>query len=151
MFEKNNSNEEKKITLGPYFLIWDSINDQEIKNEEQNGWPYQIVNIEFVDLKTKFGNSRESTGIAAFQKYCLSCHSLYGTGGTVGPELASPVKITTYFKRDYLEKWILDPSSIRDRTPMPKVLPESMNLDEKKKIIREIINYLESVQKKSNS
>jgi hypothetical protein len=36
---------QKNIPLGPYYLVWDNINNKELLEDGSNGWPYQINEI----------------------------------------------------------------------------------------------------------
>jgi cytochrome c2 len=121
----------RKIDLNPFFLIWDTLNDPDSKAKGKEGWPYQIVGIELTGLEAKFpklvppakASAAAHRGFTLFARYCVSCHALGGEGGKVGPELNSPISVTTYYKEEWLKKWIANPSSIRAGTIMPAVVP----------------------------
>lgn len=128
LFEKSL---KQKHALGPLFLIWDTLKDPEIKALGKEGWPFQIVGIDRVGFSDRYPGLTPPAGASAaakqgyvlFKKHCVTCHSLGGQGGKVGPELNSPVSVTTYYKEAWLKKWIADPSQIRAGTAMPSVLP----------------------------
>jgi nitric oxide reductase subunit C len=52
-----------------------------------------------------------------FTQLCIACHSLGGSGGTVGPALDG---VGTRRDADYLGKWIKDPLAVKADTKMPK-------------------------------
>lgn len=53
-----------------------------------------------------------------FNQVCVACHSLDGQGGKVGPALDG---VGSRFDRDYIAKWLADPSKIKPGTLMPKL------------------------------
>ncbi len=133
--------------VGPFYLVWENLHDAEMAKEGDHGWPYQIVDIESSEPVEKpwvpdsKASMRVRKGYATCQSFCLSCHSIDGKGGKVGPELHAPINVTQYYNPAYLPKWILDPLSIRKGTPMPAYRPEAP-LDDRKREVDEIIAYL---------
>jgi putative membrane-bound dehydrogenase-like protein len=64
-------------------------------------------------LKQEMTSERLATadvrqGRATFQKTCANCHKLYGTGGTIGPDLTGSGR----HNLDYLLSNIIDPSAV---------------------------------------
>lgn len=57
-------------------------------------------------------------GRAVFAKTCQQCHTLFGTGGKVGPELTGSNRANL----DYLLSNIVDPSSVMAKEYIPSVL-----------------------------
>lgn len=53
-----------------------------------------------------------------FGQICSTCHSLGGTGGTVGPALDG---VGSRYDAAYLEKWLKDPAAVKPGTTMPKL------------------------------
>jgi nitric oxide reductase subunit C len=53
-----------------------------------------------------------------FSQICITCHSLEGAGGTVGPALDG---VGSKFDAAYLEKWLKDPLSVKADAKMPKL------------------------------
>jgi nitric oxide reductase subunit C len=53
-----------------------------------------------------------------FSQLCISCHSLEGTGGTVGPALDG---VGSRRDAEYLNRWLRDPSAVKPGTQMPKL------------------------------
>lgn len=60
-------------------------------------------------------------GRAVFAKACAQCHTLFGTGGKIGPELTGSNRANL----DYLLSNILDPSALIGRDYIPHVLETS--------------------------
>lgn len=58
-----------------------------------------------------------SPGAAVFQtRGCMNCHSLHGTGGSVGPQLDTIGRILT---KERIEHYIRDPKSVNPAAMMP--------------------------------
>ncbi|MDE2491152.1 MAG: cytochrome c [Elusimicrobia bacterium] len=111
-------------TPGPFYLVWLG-EDQTPKAGYP--WPWQIVSIEPALVEDAFpaavprgapADSPAGRGWAIFRDRCLSCHSMSGDGGTVGPDLNDPRGITRYRRPKILKAFIRQASSFR-RTKMP--------------------------------
>lgn len=149
---KLQGNEE--INLGPYYLIWDNLNDQAVLDDGATYWPYQIVSIESVKFSMQFpkiipplsSGADVKHGFLMYRKHCMSCHSINGEGGGVSHiDLNTPVNVTEYFKEPWLEKWIANPVAMRPKTTMPPLL---VNEKDKNQIIKDIIAYLKAMKTK---
>jgi cytochrome c2 len=70
----------------------------------------------------------------------MSCHSVNGVGGTKAGELASSGVLST-MDNAQLKSWIDNPAAINPKTTMP---PLDSNLQNRDKIIDDIITYLRS-------
>jgi len=58
-----------------------------------------------------------------FGKVCIACHSVGGTGGTVGPALDG---VSLRMTRAELDRWLADPQTVKPGTAMPNLgLPDS--------------------------
>ena len=53
-----------------------------------------------------------------FNQMCLACHSLEGQGGNVGPALDG---VGSRRDKEYLQKWLHDPASVKPDAKMPKL------------------------------
>ena len=84
-------------------------------------------------------------GYNLFQKQCLTCHSLNGIGGTMGPELNYPKSVTEYWKEKELVDYIVNPASFRHKVKMP-----TLGLSQQQS--QQIVDYLKymSENKKKN-
>ena len=69
-----------------------------------------------------------------FSQLCVTCHSLEGTGGTVGPALDG---VGSRRDPEFLEKWLKDPVAMKADSRMPK-----MPLDDTQ--ITELVTFLSS-------
>jgi len=141
---------KKRINLGPFYVIWENLDDARIRGEGDYGWPYQVVRIDLVSFRSHFremapprnASSKVLAGFEAFVVHCSKCHTINGYGGDIGPELNYPANPTEYMKDDWLRKWIDDPTSMRRAPRMPPLNPE---LPERARVIDEIVAYLEAM------
>lgn len=138
----------ENIDLGRYYLIWDNLGNRELLKQGSYDFPYQIMEFDLIKFHTRFpkmsppdaSSEKAKKGFMAFRRYCSACHSINGEGSDKSIELNYPVNITEYFDREWLSKWIKDPSSIRYNSRMPGL---SVDLEERDRIINHIIDYLE--------
>lgn len=144
----NNLQNKERVPLGPLYLVWDNLKNEELRQQGGNGWPYQIVKMQPIQFSARYPRlappekegSRVRSGFLAFRKYCFDCHKVNGEGGDKGPELNYPVSVVEYWKPKWLEQWLLDPTSIRSATPMP-ALPTA--LKRRAETARDILSYLQ--------
>lgn len=149
-FQTVRRSDGKTIALGPYYLVWENIQDRVMRAEKDHGWPYQTVAIEIrtaepIPARWVPGVAQSEQirgGYGDFKSYCLNCHAVGGSGGRVGPELLKPVAVTTYWNRDWLRRWVADPNSIRLGTAMPAFTPP-VSPQKKAQMIEGILNYIE--------
>lgn len=141
------------IDPGPYYLLWENIRDHTANKEGWLSWPWQLTSIELTQFAKEFpraappDSSSEvvKQGFLHFQQHCIKCHSINGEGATIGPELNSPANVTEYRQRDWLEKFIADPQSVRAGSTM---VPFYRDVDNRQEIISQIIVYLEAMSKR---
>ena len=81
-------------------------------------------------------------GFVAFRSHCLTCHSINGQGGAKAPELNYPASVTEYLAPGWLQRWMLDPGSIRHATTMPGLPPE---LPARDAVATDIERYLQAM------
>jgi hypothetical protein len=86
----NRIQNEKNISLGPYYLVWDNLKDSELRAEGATYWPYQVIRISLAparrDALLPAGMAaRNGDAANAAQKYCLSGHQINGYGGDKWP------------------------------------------------------------------
>jgi mono/diheme cytochrome c family protein len=150
VIRKRESGEEKTIALGPFYLIWDNLGDDRIRQEADYGWPYQLVGVDLIRTRDRFprmmppddATPEIRAGFAAFRVHCSKCHKLNGEGGSIGPELNAAVSPVQYRDRAWLHRWIDDPSQVNPATRMP---PLNSMLPERDRVIDEILAYLGSM------
>ncbi|HSS69475.1 MAG TPA: cytochrome c [Casimicrobiaceae bacterium] len=116
-------------TAGPFHLVW-LRSDKSVVAPEL--WPARISRIEEVQpLGKRFpmiapspnvgANHPIRSGFVAFQKHCMSCHTLNGGGdAAIGPDLNIPYNPTEYMRPEALRRLIRDPQSLR-RWPQSKM------------------------------
>jgi mono/diheme cytochrome c family protein len=132
------------IALAPYYLVWEGRDPTGTRHT----WAYQVMAFQTVSFATRFPRLAPdesappavSRGFAHFRKWCHKCHALNGEGGQVGPELNYPVSVTELWRREWLLKWIVNPSSVRHRARMPPGLP---GVADPAAAAEEIVRYLE--------
>lgn len=141
---------QKRIDLGPFYVIWENLDDARVRSEGDYGWPYQVVQIDLVTFRSRFremtppenASSKVVAGFEAFVVHCSKCHTINGHGGDVGPELNYPANPTEYMNDAWLRKWIEDPTTMRLAPRMPPLNPE---LPERARVTDEIVAYLEAM------
>lgn len=114
----------KSITPAPYYLVWTG---PEQLPSAGYPWPWAVTGVKMAILEDEYPNAlpkgagpdtAAGRGWNLFRKNCISCHSISGDGGTLGPDLNAPRGVTRYQKRSFLRAFIKQASSFR-RTKMP--------------------------------
>jgi cytochrome c2 len=147
---KLESGERRDVPLAPYYLVWENLDDPAIRYDGDLGWPYQLVGIDLIRVADRFpkltppadASAEAHAGFTAFRLYCSRCHAVNGEGGTLGPELNTPVSPVEYRDRAWLRRWIDDPGAVLPNARMPRLNPALANRDA---VIDEIIAYLEAM------
>ena len=150
--DKLESGERKRVDLEPFYLIWENLDDEVVRAEGDYGWPYQLVGIDIASAEERFpsmvppaGSSAYALeGFAAFRIHCSRCHAIDGEGGTIGPDLQSPVNITRVRSRDWLTRWIADPSQVLPTSRMPRF---RVNTPDPERVIDQIVAYLAALSR----
>ena len=130
----NLSQNESKVPLGPYYLVWDNRADAKLLAEGARNWPYQVDDVSY--FKTSDAALRPAgfdpaleTGLANVKTNCLTCHKVNGYGGEkVGGNLAL---IARQMSAADFAKWVLEPSAMKPGTTMPPLstlMPEAERL-----------------------
>lgn len=135
------------VQLGPYYIVWENLDDPLIRQEYDYGWPYQLLGIDLVRQRDRFGkmappadaSDAVQAGFAAFRVHCSKCHKVNGEGGDIGPQLNAALLASGRLDRDRLETWIKKPASLLPNTRMPSLNPD---LPERDRTVNEIIAYL---------
>lgn len=113
----------KGVVPGPFYLVWTGPGQTPDKGFP---WPWQITGVKMTVLEDEYPqalpkgagpDSAAARGWKTFRRDCISCHSMSGAGGTVGPDLNEPRGITRYQKKSFLKAFIRKASSFR-RTKM---------------------------------
>ena len=132
------------IALAPYYLVWEDRDPTGTRHP----WAYQVVGVETVSFAQRFPRLAPpeptpppvARGFEHFRKWCHKCHALNGEGGRVGPELNYPVSVTELWRREWLLKWIVDPSRVRHGARMPPGVPGAAD---PAAAAEEVVRYLE--------
>ena len=116
--------DRRRVDPGPFYLVWTGKDQQDPRRYP---WPYQLASIELVDFAKEWPHTLPVSaasdtapwrGYALFRSECISCHSINGEGGKVGPDLNVPRSIVEYRPVDQIEAFIFDPAQFR-YTSMP--------------------------------
>jgi mono/diheme cytochrome c family protein len=118
-----------KPGAGPFYVVWTHPQAAHVGQEQ---WPYQVASIrKLADVSQRFPAMRPDSalpadspirrGYAVFQRTCLACHTLNGSGDArLGPDLNIPHNPTEYIRADLLRAYVRDPQSLR-RWPQAKM------------------------------
>lgn len=126
-----------EMNAEPFYIVYTSASDKDI----QYKWPYNLVKIYLEPLNKStlelypLKNKKLESGYTLFKNYCITCHSINGIGGTMGPELNDPKSVTEYWKENELVDYIVNPASFRNKVKMP-------TLGITKQQSQEIVDYL---------
>jgi cytochrome c2 len=128
---KLESGRHQHVPLGPFYLIWENLDDPVVRAEGDYGWPYQLVGVELVRARDRFprmsppegAGALVHTGYTAFRMYCSRCHAMNGEGGAIGPELNAAGQEVGGRDPAWLRRWIDDPSRFVPNARMPALDP----------------------------
>jgi mono/diheme cytochrome c family protein len=148
---KQESGKSKQIDLGPFYLVWQNLDDAQIRQEWDYGWPYQLVAVDLIRARDRYpklsppeGAPQEvQRGFVAFRIHCSKCHALNGEGGRIGPELNAAASPLEYRDPEWLRTWIEEPSRIRADARMPPLNPA---LPDRAETVDDILAYLEAMR-----
>ncbi len=141
----NPGQNEKRVPLGPYYLVWDNIASPELLADGGSGWPYQVAQIALRNssaaalLPARLAPGFEAQAALA-QKFCLNCHQVNGFGGD-----KMPINLAVRAKQidgPTWQRWLLNPSAVKPGTAMPP-LPDT--LPEREAAARQLHDYLRAL------
>jgi cytochrome c2 len=144
----------QKVTLGPYYLIWNFNSTPELRSDEDYSWPYKVIDVDLINFQDRYSKMLPPTGspaavtrgFQAFRSYCMNCHQVGGQGGAVGPELNTAETYPSDWYPGVLSQYLLDPQAVQPETQMPGLLK---SLPQREEIARDIIRYLEALEERS--
>ena len=147
---KHESGAERKISLAPFYLIWENLDDHRVRQEADYGWPYQLVGVDLIRTHERFrrmqpppgASASVRAGFEAFRVHCSRCHAIHDEGGRIGPDLGA-TDLVRGVGRTWLRTWIDDPSRIAPGARMERLNP---SLPDRERVIEEILDYLEAVE-----
>lgn len=138
----------ERVSLAPWYLVWDNVLHPELRTDDGTGWPYQVMRVGIVDqarlskLFPPMLPQRYKQGAELTQKYCLSCHQVNGIGGKKRPlDLAQWATGQSFAS---FAAWILDPSGKNPLTAMPALATERPAA-ERQLMARQIYGYLRAM------
>ncbi len=105
----------------PFYLVYNAVSQKDNRYK----WPYNLIKIQLKPINDARealfpkGNNKVELGYNLFINQCITCHSLNGTGGKMGPELNFPKSVTSYWKEKELVDFIVNPSAFREHVKMP--------------------------------
>ncbi len=148
--EKLESGRRQRIDLAPFYLIWENLDDPEVRRDGDYGWPYQLVGIDVIRAGNRFPRMAPpesaapevARGFREFRIHCSRCHPLNGEGGAIGPELNDAASPAGSRDPAWLRRWIDDPSAINATTRMETLNPA---LPEREAVIAAIVAYLQEM------
>lgn len=126
-----------EMSAEPFYIVYPSVSEKDSRYK----WPYNLVKIYLEPLNKStlelypLKNRKLETGYTLFKNQCLTCHSINGIGGTMGPELNYPKSVTEYWKENELVDYIVNPASFRNKVKMP-------TLGLSKQQSQQIVDYL---------
>ncbi len=135
---------ETDVALGPYYLIWENIDDAEIFSRGPSIWPYQVaeilrVNTSDAPLRPAGLDPALEPAVDLAKKHCLNCHKLNGFGGNKAPgdlaALAQALNDETFRSR------VLEPQLVQPNTTMPPLSRELPD-QERERILKLLRAYL---------
>jgi cytochrome c2 len=135
-----------EMNAEPFYLVYESTSEKDNRYK----WPYNLIRIHLEPLNesTKelfpMDNKTLESGYTLFQKQCITCHSINGIGGTLGPELNYPKSVTEYWIENELVDYIVNPASFRHKVKMP-------TLGITKQQSQEIVDYLKYMSERKKS
>jgi mono/diheme cytochrome c family protein len=114
--------DRRGLDPGPYYVVWANAEQSEARGYP---WPFQLAAIEIAHFDKKYPHTlpiRAAAGSPAwkgfdlFRSHCISCHSVNGEGGKIGPDLNVPQSIVEYRPIDQIKAYIKDPQTFRYST-----------------------------------
>ena len=130
------------MKVDPYYIFYDP--SQVSTTDFSYSRPYNLVSISIEPIQKnslvapKIGTDAYA-GYEIFMARCKTCHALGGIGGKMGPELHTPKNISTYWKREDLVNFIVNPAKYRDNVKMPAL---GLSIKE----AEQVVSYLEYLQ-----
>ena len=144
----NNHQQETDVSLQPFYLVWDNLNDPALKKSNSYAWPYQVYRVALVSdamllkLQPVDASPSIAAGFDAYKNNCFSCHNINGFGGRkFGLDLRQTVKGRS---RKELRDWIDNPAAINKFTAMPPLDP-GIKGEHRERVINNIIDYLQAI------
>jgi mono/diheme cytochrome c family protein len=143
------NNEGQRTELGPYYLIWDNIDDASLIKQGAYSWPYEVVQVDlrpvsnYLPLLPENPSQQTLDGFALFKEYCLNCHQIGGIGGRKSP--TDLRQFLCSLKNSELKALIDNPGDALRKGGMPP-LDVQLQGEGRKQTIELIMAYLRALQ-----
>jgi mono/diheme cytochrome c family protein len=148
------NNKGKTTELGPYYLIWDNIDDPSLIRQGAYGWPYEVVQVNlrpvsaYASLLPEDASQDILDGFALFKEYCLNCHQIANIGGR---KLSTDLRYSVCSLKDSkLKALINNPSDAQRKGGMPP-LDVQLKGEGRRQTIDLIVTYLRALQPEGQS
>ena len=149
--EKNGG---QRTELGPYYLIWDNIEEPSLIRQGAYGWPYEVVQVDvrpvtaYAPLLPESASRQARDGFVLFKEYCLICHQVANIGGE---KLSTDLRLSLCpLKDSELEALIDNPGDALRKGGMPP-LDVQLQGEGRKQTIDLIMAYLRALQPQGQS
>jgi mono/diheme cytochrome c family protein len=147
---KRESGRLQRVSLAPFYLVWQNRDDPVLRREGDYGWPYQLVGVDVIRPDDRFPKmappdgapAEVREGFLAFRRHCSHCHTVNGEGGSIGPELLGPTALVAARDPAWLRRWIDEPSQFLPNARMPALNPA---LPDRDATIDAIVMYLRAM------
>lgn len=154
----NRLQNNEAVELGPFYLVWDNLESAELQALGASDWPYQIVGLSLIDISERLprilppedADAVVQRGFDGFKQHCVSCHTVNGQGGGKAPELNFPSSVTEYLAKGWLQRWMLEPTTVRLNTPMPALAPK-LNQAQRQALATDIEAYLRAMAQRKQA
>lgn len=137
----------KTITPAPFYLVW----TRSGLDKWRYPWPYQLQTITLLPADVYYDHAAPadkspeiSAGFSLFSRYCIRCHAMNGSGGSVGPELNRPQNISDLYPEVILQGLIMNNPAYRKHSKMP-VFDMILSTED----LRALIAYLKAMKYQS--
>ena len=148
-------NKEGRLTeLGPYYLVWDNIQDPSLVMQGAYGWPYEVLQVDlrpvsaYLPLLPASASQQALDGFVLFKEYCLTCHQVAGIGGQ---KLSTDLRQSLCpFKESELKALIDKPGDALRKGGMPP-LDDGLQGEGRHQTIDLIVAYLRALQSEGQS
>lgn len=144
-FTRFSQKTKKIISLAPYYLVW-KLDDLHRNHRQKYS---SIYKIQAIDFKTKlfnlpFRDNKNLDGFTTYKRYCISCHQINNTGGSISSDL-----LESKFLKNEIEfiRYVSSPQSInKDSEMLP--FPKFANRVYKIKNLYSMLNLLKQAKDK---
>jgi mono/diheme cytochrome c family protein len=147
-------NKGQRTELGPYYLIWDNIDEPSLIRQGAYGWPYEVTQVRlrpvsaYAPLLPERASRQAREGFALVKEYCLTCHRVAGIGGEKLPADLRPFLCS--LNDSELEALIDNPNDATQKGGMPPLDPQLQGAG-RRQTIELIVAYLRVLRPEGQS